>query len=58
MLFHKLQLQSKPGVTLTGKVINNAETVFFPVTGRSKVVMSNKIFGKISDVRMFSAAHI
>jgi hypothetical protein len=43
---------------LTGKVINNAETVFFPVTDMSKAVMSYKIFGKISDVRTFSAAHI
>jgi hypothetical protein len=43
---------------LTGKVINNAETVFFPVTGMSKAVLSYRISGKISDVRTFYAAHI
>ncbi len=45
-------------ITLTGKVINNAEAIFFLVTGMSKADIIHKIFGRSSDAVMFPAAHI
>lgn len=43
-------------ITLTGKVINNAETVVFLVTGNTKAQKVDQIINKKEDYKMFPAA--
>jgi 6-phosphogluconolactonase len=45
-------------ITLTGKVINNARSVFFLVTGISKADIVNEIFRNSAVSGMFPAAHV
>jgi 6-phosphogluconolactonase len=45
-------------ITITGKVINNAETIFILVTGLNKAKIVNEIFYNSANAGMFPAAHI
>ena len=45
-------------ITLTGRVINNAEAVAFLVTGRKKEIVVEKLFKKDPDSLNYPAAHI
>lgn len=45
-------------VTLTGPVINRANTVVFLVTGESKQEKVRSIFGREEDAKLYPAAHI
>jgi 6-phosphogluconolactonase len=45
-------------ITITGKVINNARSVFFLVTGKNKAEIVNEIFRNSAVSGMFPAAHI
>jgi 6-phosphogluconolactonase len=45
-------------ITLTGKVINNAEEIFFLVTGIRKSQIINEIIKKYTNSAMFPASHI
>jgi 6-phosphogluconolactonase len=44
-------------ITMTGKVINNARSVFFLVTGKNKADIVNEIFRNSAVSGMFPAAH-
>ena len=45
-------------VTITGKVINNADAIIFIVTGQDKADIVSKIIGKRAEAVMFPASHI
>lgn len=45
-------------ITLTGKVINNAKSVFFLVTGKNKSVIVEEIYRNNADVQKYPAAQI
>ena len=45
-------------ITITGKVINNARSVFFLVTGKNKADIVNEIFRNSAVSGMFPAAHV
>ena len=45
-------------ITLTGNVINNADKIYFLVTGKSKAEVMKKILDKNHDYLKYPAAHI
>jgi len=45
-------------ITITGKVINNARSVFFLITGSNKSSIVNEIYRNSEVSRMFPAAHV
>lgn len=45
-------------ITLTGKVINNADKIYFLITGKSKAVVVSNIIEKKNGYRKFPAANI
>ena len=45
-------------ITLTGRVINNADNVFFLVTGKNKAAMLSTVLGEKEDRLRFPAGHI
>lgn len=45
-------------ITITGKVINNAESVFFVVTGKNKAVIVDKILGEHKNEKQFPASFV
>lgn len=45
-------------ITITGKVINNAQSVYFLVTGSNKSIIVSEIFRNSEVSRMFPAAHV
>lgn len=45
-------------ITITGKVINNADSIFFIVTGSRKAQIINQIFGKAAESPDFPAGNI
>lgn len=45
-------------ITLTGKVINNSESIFFHVTGKSKAMITDEIFRNSEDSGKYPASHI
>jgi 6-phosphogluconolactonase len=53
---HPVSLQRR--ITITGKVINNAEAIFFLVTGLKKANVVNEIFCNSANAGMFPASHI
>lgn len=53
---HPVTLQKR--ITLTGKVINNADTVVFLVTGKKKAGIVEKIIKKDSSAQNFPASYI
>ena len=64
LLSHKIcetavhPLSNQRRITITGKVINNSEEIFFLVTGSNKSQIVNDIFRNSSVSGMFPAAHI
>ena len=53
---HPLTLQRR--ITLTGRVINNADSVTFLVTGKKKAEIVEKIIKKNASAQSFPASHI
>lgn len=45
-------------ITLTGKVLNNAERILFLVTGKEKTDVLRNIINKLGDYKKYPAAHI
>ena len=45
-------------LTITGKIINNAASVIFLVTGKNKAVIVNKIIGKHKNKKQFPASFV
>lgn len=45
-------------ITLTGKIINNADRIYFLVAGKSKAEVVNKILNRKGDYLKYPAAHI
>ncbi|MDQ3021182.1 MAG: 6-phosphogluconolactonase [Bacteroidota bacterium] len=45
-------------ITLTGKIINNAERIYFLVTGKSKAIIISEILNKKDGYLKYPAAHI
>lgn len=45
-------------ITLTGKVINNADYIYFLVTGKDKSEVIRKIIERLQDYDLYPAAHV
>jgi 6-phosphogluconolactonase len=54
--FHPVTKQKR--ITLTGRVINNAENVSFLITGEKKAEVIGKLFKKTSTVHDYPASHV
>jgi 6-phosphogluconolactonase len=54
--FHPVTLQKR--ITLTGRVLNNADEVTFLVTGRNKAGVVEKMFKKSASALNYPASHI
>lgn len=54
--FHPVTLQKR--ITLTGRVINNADSIAFLVTGKKKEKVVEKIFKKSPSARNYPASYI
>lgn len=54
--FHPVTLQKR--ITLTGRVINNADSITFLVTGKNKEKVVEKIFKKSPSARNYPASYI
>lgn len=54
--FHPVTFQNR--ITLTGRVLNNADAVTFLVTGKSKAEIVNKMVKNIPPVLNYPASHI